>query len=145
MMEVTSEQKKDPLGSWNWKDEDFFARGACHVLCAVFLREHVDTDFKATLILPLNKFRGRHVVAATSTVVFDWRGFTPREAFLAAYAEAYRSRYPDWNYSLVSLDDPLSGDFCAQYNHRRPDQFPHDPVPRAQSYLHLLLSAIPQV
>jgi hypothetical protein len=104
----------------------------------VFLRECRDPGFTAQLILPTSNFRGRHVVAATSSVVFDWRGFSPRDAFLAEYSEAYRSKYPEWDYSLVPVTDPVGEHFCARHNHRRPDHFLHDAIPRAKVYVQQL-------
>jgi hypothetical protein len=141
MSKDDSQQKGDLVWSWNRTDQDFFARGACHVLCAVFLRQCDDPDFTAQLILPTSNFRGRHVVAATSSVVFDWGGFRPREAFLAEYSATYRSKYPEWAYSLVPVPDPIGEDFCEEHHHRRPDQFLHDPIPRAEVYVRHLLKA----
>src|SRR5690606_1809592 len=138
-----AEGQEHPLWSWNRRDQDFFARGACHVLCAVFLRECGDPDFTAQLILPVSNFRGRHVVAATSSVVFDWRGFSPRDAFLAEYSEAHRSKCPEWDYRLVPVSDPVGEDFCAEHNHRRRDQYPHDPIRRAKFYVQQLRKSSP--
>lgn len=143
MIKDEPEQKRDLAWSWNRSDEDFFARGACHVLCAVFLQACRNREFSALLILPVGNFRGRHVIAATANVVFDWRGFSPRDTFLQEYSDAHRSSFPDWDYGLVPVTDPVGDDFCARHNHRRPDQFLHDPIPRAKAHLQQFFAAAP--
>jgi len=132
------QQKHNVHLSWNRSDQEFFSRGACHILCAVFLSEFPDCGFSAALILPRFGLPGRHVIACNSTTIFDWRGFSPREDFLDAYTSEYRKTNPAWKFNLLSVDNPSSHHFCESYNHRRPDQFLHDPVPRALQFIRTL-------
>lgn len=131
----TLEEKSDLEGSWARPDEEFFAAGACHVLAGTFLETYPSAGFRALLIQPGEGFRGRHVVAASSSMVFDCRGWTPREQFLRLYSEAYCAVFPGWTYNLVGVDDPIGWNFCNEHKHRHPSQFIRSPDSRAKAFL----------
>src|SRR5450432_3316565 len=131
----TAEEISDLEASWARPDDEFFAAGACHVLAGMFLEAYPFAGFRALLIRPAPSFRGSHVVVASSALVFDCRGWTPRERFLSLYSDAYRAVFPDWQYELVAVDDPIGRAFCNEHRHRHPSQFFQNPLARAKEFL----------
>jgi hypothetical protein len=133
----TDEEQADPRLFWLRSDEEFFAAGACHVLAGAFLALHPHAEFSAWSIRPRAPHgRGGHIVVAGEDLVFDWAGYSPRDAFLSEYVDAMRTLFPDWGWDFDKLDmDPIAWDFCRTRNHRHPTQFPHDPIPRATAFI----------
>lgn len=135
----TIDEKRDLRGSWNRSDAEFFAAGACHILCAAFLQNQPGREFSAHLIRPTDGARGAHVIATSSSEVFDWRGFTQRDEFLRKYADGYREVFSNWEYQLVAISDAVDREVCELYHLRQLSQFPEDPWARARLYLRKLL------
>jgi hypothetical protein len=130
------EEKADPRLSWSRPDEEFFASGACHVLTAAFLLEYPAAGFSSWGVRPSTGDRGSHVVAIRGDLLFDWAGYSDREVFVSSYVEAMRMLVPGWDAELVPLKmDPIGWDFCKLTCSRHSSQFPHDPLPRALSYV----------
>jgi hypothetical protein len=134
----TPAEKADLEGSWRRSDEDFFGAGACHVLASVFLDLHPSSGYRTLLIVPSVGHRGRHVVVASTELVFDFNGYTPRSFYFAELLRLHREREPDWTASLVEVElevDPAGWEFCLKYAHRHPTQFFRDPLPRARAFI----------
>jgi hypothetical protein len=132
----TPAEKADLEGSWLRADQDFFGAGACHVLASVFLRERAGSGYRALLIVPSPGHCGGHVVAASTELVFDFNGFTPRSFYFAELERLHREREPAWAATLLELDlNPAGWDFCRKYAHRHPSEFFRDPLPRARAFI----------
>ena len=132
----TPEEKADLGLSWSRPDEDFFASGGCHVLAAAFLETYPGAGFEAWSIWPKRGHRGGHMVVARDELVFDWAGYSRRDAFLTEYFEAMRTTFPDWDASFERVYEcPVDREFCARTGARHPSQFLHDPLPRARAFV----------
>jgi hypothetical protein len=132
----TEEQKHDLVRSWHRPDRPFFAASACHVLAAAFLEVYPNAGFHSLLILPGPGLRGSHVVVSDGQTVFDYHGFSEHHRFLSHYSARIWRFFPRWHGKLIRLEgSPIGVPFCRRYNHRLPSQYPHDPLPRAFSYL----------
>jgi hypothetical protein len=131
--------KADPVLSWNRPERPFFAAGACHVLCAAFLKLHPSEGYHTLIIRPEPGFRGGHIVVSNGKVVFDYHGYSDKDAFLRRYRTKMGRFFPNWGCTLHRADEsPVSAEFCEQNKLRKPDQFLHDPFPRAMDYVHRL-------
>jgi hypothetical protein len=135
----SSEAKADPVLSWNRPERPFFAAGACHVLAAAFLELHPNEAWHTIIIRPEPGFRGGHIVVANDKMVFDYHGYSDEDAFLRRYRAKMGRFFPNWGCTLHRVDgSPVSVEFCAQNKLRKPDQFLHDPFPRAMKYVQRL-------
>ncbi len=132
----TVEQKTDLKGSFYRPDRPFFAAGACHVLVQAFLDLAPTNAWKASLILPHPGFRGMHVFASNKHYAFDYHGFTDVNRFREHYFQKMKRWFPGWSADILELGvSPISEEFCTRYNHRRPEQFYENPMPRANAYV----------
>jgi len=132
----SDEAKRDLVKSWNRPDRPFFAAGACHILAGVFLRSSLKSGFQALFIEPETGFRGGHVLVSNGETVFDYQGYSKQEDFLAHFFLKIRRHFPRWQGVVHRLEDsPMEEPFCREYQYRRPDQYLHDPIPRALAYL----------
>jgi hypothetical protein len=132
----TPEAKRDLVRSWNRPDRPFFAAGACHILAAAFLEIYPDAGYRAICIQPEAGQRGGHLLVSNGRTVFDYHGYADESAYLAHYFAKIRRFFPAWQGSLIRLkESPLEGDFCQTHQLRRPEQYLHDPRPRALRYL----------
>jgi hypothetical protein len=135
----SNKAKTDPVLSWNRPDRPFFAAGACHVLCAAFLELHPNEGYHTVIIRPEPGFRGGHVVVSNGKKVFDYHGYSEEKAFLRHYHAKMGRFFPKWGCSIHRVHgSPVSAEFCEQNKLRKPDQFLHDPFPRAMDYVHQL-------
>ncbi len=139
MLFHTEAQKRDLAWNWHRGDRAFFQAGACHILTEAFLRRFPTAGFRPLMIQPVAGCRGGHVVAASPTTVFDWHGWSDRGRYLAHYFRKLRQFYPGWNAAIFELDEFMTPAFFQQYNHRAPNQYFHDPRPRAGAFLDRLL------
>jgi hypothetical protein len=132
----TEEQKHDQMRLWNRPDRPFFAAGACHVLAAAFLEAYPNAGYRPVLILPKPGLRGSHVFVSNGNTAFDYHGFSKHEHFVFHYFDKISRLFPQWRGDVIDLkESPTSVSFCGKYNHRLPNQYLHDPMPRAFSYL----------
>jgi len=132
----TPEEKKDLIRSWNLPDRPFFAAGACHILAAAFLQTYRDAGYYALHIKPDAGFRGQHVLVSNGSVTFDYHGYAREEAYLSHYFSKIHRFIPHWRGVVKTLSiNPTEKAFCQEHRHRMPDQYLHDPRPRAISYL----------
>ena len=129
--------KKDPVRRWALPDRVFFGNGACHILAGVYLREPPLPGFCAERIIPGDGFAGNHIFVTDGAVAFDYHGYTLRTRLLQYYTNSWSGEYADgWTCRLERVDFDLLS--TAELNARKmlgPDQYLHDPVPRAQAYL----------
>ena len=130
------EAKSDLLRSWNRPDRPFFAAGACHILAVAFLEAYPDAGYRPIHLRPEAGHRGSHVAVSNGRVIFDYHGYTDEETYFAHYFSKIRRFFPDWQGTVVPLNESPTGIiFCREYQHRMPDQYPHDPRSRAAFYL----------
>jgi hypothetical protein len=128
--------KKDLVGSWNRPDRPFFAAGACHVLAAVFLETYPEAGYYSLFIRPEAGYRGSHVVVSNGGMIFDYHGYTEYNAYLTHYISKIRRFFPQWRGAIQRLEEsPIEKLFCRKHRCRMPEQYLHDPRPRALSYL----------
>ncbi len=140
----SAEDKLDLARSWGRPDRPFFASGACHVLAGVFLEEQTGMEWHALHIRPADGFRGGHVVVSNGTTILDYHGYTSHNAFLRHYLAKVRRLIPHWSGTVDRLaDSPISKSFCRRTGHRLPEQFLHDPRPRARGYLRRIAERSP--
>ena len=135
MLYRTESQKRDLAWCWHRGNRAFFQAGACHILAAAFLRQFPDAGFRPLMIQPDAGFRGGHVVAASSALIFDWHGFSSRETYLAHFFRKSRRFFPGWNATVFELDDFMTPAFFKKFNTRAPGQFFRDPTPRADAFV----------
>lgn len=141
MYRVPGAVKRDPARRWALPDRVFFACGACHVLAYAVLRRHgAATGGEALWLRPRPGFTGNHVVAAGRDWVFDYHGYSSREAFLRHTWAKARRWWPGWDASLVPLpldvlvSEPLSRTHDGLWL-REPADFLHDALLRAFAFL----------
>jgi hypothetical protein len=125
---------------WALPDRVFFACGACQVLAYAFLTRYDDLNAKAVWIKPDEGQTGNHIFVAFKETVFDYHGYAQREAFLSHYWKRAAQRFPGWDASLIELpiDVLVSEAKSRAYDGlwlRQPDQFLHNALPRAESFL----------
>lgn len=140
----TDSERRDPFLSWVRDDRAFFASGACHILASLFVQMHQHEGFRMEFLRPLHGMRGSHVYATDGTWAFDFDGWTPTKLLLASTSTAYRDAYPGWEYELTVINEPLDK-FCAQNNHRPPQNFFHLPWERTYKYIESFSKSAPQV
>jgi hypothetical protein len=111
-------------------------------LAAVFLEAHPEENYEVFLIRPDPGFHGGHVFVSDGQIVFDYHGYTEYEAYRSHYFTKIRRFFPLWQGQIIRLDvSPISQSFCRKYSHRLPEQFLHDPRPRAKAYINRFLAA----
>lgn len=126
---------------WALPDRVFFACGACHVLAWAFLDRYGAPDMKALWLKPGPGFRtGNHIFVATDGWVFDYHGYSRREAFLAHTFRRARHYWPGWDAELIELPRDVLVSEAASRTYdglwlREPRQFLHDALPRARAYI----------
>jgi hypothetical protein len=135
----SNKAKTDPVLSWNRPDRPFFAAGACHVLCAAFLELHPNEGYHTVIIRPEPGFRGGHVVVSNGKRVFDYHGYSGESEFLRHYRAKMGAFLSQVGLHAPSRRwSPVGAEFCEQNKLRKPDQFLHDPFPRALKYVQRL-------
>ncbi len=132
----SAEQKADLKGMFHRPDRHFFAAGACHILAQAFLDQAQGNEWKASVIVPDQPFRGMHVYVSNGYHVFDYHGFSCRQRFLEHYFGKMRRRFPGWSAEIDELNiSPAGESFCHRYRHRLPGQFYKDPMARAVAFV----------
>ena len=129
--------KCDPVLRWALPDRAFFGNGACHILAGVFLDQPPLPGFYAERIIPGDGFAGNHIYVTNGTVAFDHHGYSSRLRLLNHHTNGWSRRYPHgWWCLLERVDFDLLN--TGELNSRKmlgPDQFLHDPVKRARSFI----------
>lgn len=129
--------KRDPQQRWALPDRIFFGHGACHILAGSFLAEPPLPGFHAERIVPGEGFAGGHVYVTDGRIAFDYHGWSVRLRLLHHFTDAWaRHAGAGWNCRLERVDFDLL-DTAALNAHRMlgPDQYLHDPRPRARRFI----------
>ena len=133
--------KQDPVKRWALPERVFFACGACHILAHAFLERHGTARHDVFWIKPAIGYWGNHIVVATPDWVFDFHGYSRRDAFFSHVWKRSRQLWPGWDATLVPLPRDVlisamrSRAFDSRLWLREPTQFLHDALPRARNYL----------
>jgi hypothetical protein len=133
--------KHDPVKRWALPDRVFFACGACHVLAHAFLERHQAAHHEVTWIKPTAGHAGNHIFVGSVGWVFDFHGYSGRDAFLEHAWKRARRLWTGWDATLVPLprDVLVSERRSRQFEGlwlREPGQFLHDALPRARRFVH---------
>ena len=143
MLFRTPAQKADLKWSWERCDRAFFAAGACHVLAHEFLKTETGRAFHPVMILPDAGFRGGHVFCSAGATVFDYHGFSSHESYVAHFRRKITRFFPGWRGQLLDITDTFwTNDWFKACQHRRPEQYYHDPNERARRFINRHLSAL---
>ena len=140
MYRIDGYKKRDPVIRWNLPDRIFFACGACHVLAYAFLEKYPEPSLRAVWIKPAEGFTGNHIFIDGGAWVFDYHGYSDRDAFLDHSFRKARRWWPGWDATLIELppevlvSNPKSRTYDGLWL-REPGQFLHDAMPRARAYL----------
>lgn len=128
--------KKNPEKRWALPDRIFFGYGACHILAGVFLQRPPLEGFYAERIIPNEGFWGGHMYVTNGIIAFDYHGYSGRERLLEHHRKGWASHSPGWGCAIERVDfDPLSTAELNQRKMRGPDQYLHDPIPRARNFI----------
>jgi hypothetical protein len=128
--------KEDPLRRWALPDRIFFGHGACHILAGTYLDRAPLPGFRAEWIVPEEGLPGTHIYVTDGEIAFDYHGYSRRGRLLDHHRRGWAGRYLEWRCRVVEVDFPLLD--TAALNRRRmrgPDQYLHDPLPRAHHFL----------
>jgi hypothetical protein len=105
-------------------------------LAGVFLEDTPRDEIYAEWIVPDDGFAGDHMFVTDGQIAFDFHGYCNRDALLVRYWKRYRSRQPEWNATITKIDFPLlCTDELNARQHRGPDQYFGDPIPRARKFI----------
>ncbi|KIC48708.1 hypothetical protein [Tateyamaria sp. ANG-S1] len=128
--------KSHPEKRWQQRDRVFFGFGACHILAGVFLEEMSVEGFYGEWIEPGDGFRGTHVYATNGVLAFDFHGYSYRDNLLSRYWKWHQEQFYGWTATVIAVD------FCLldtselnKRQHRGPDQYFGDPIPRARKFI----------
>lgn len=128
--------KQDPVKRWNLPDRIFFGHGACHILAGVYLATFEPEDFWAEWIQPSGGLSGSHIYLTDGSKAFDYHGFSTREALLSHHRKKWLTRFENWSAKITTVDfDLLSTHALNERRMRGPDQYLHDPIPRAVRFI----------
>ncbi|KAB2697579.1 hypothetical protein F9K79_17150 [Ochrobactrum sp. Kaboul] len=129
--------KKDPVRRWALPDRIFFGNGACAILAGVFLQEAPLPGFYAERVIPGEGFAGNHIFVTDGVVAFDYHGYTLRNRLLTYHTNGWANRSAEgWNCRLERVAfDLLSRRDLNDNKMLGPDQYLHDPIARAETYL----------
>lgn len=128
--------KEDPVKRWALSDRAFFAHGACHILAGVYLQGPPRPGFRAERIVPHSPFSGNHIYLTDGTMCFDYRGYTDRARLLNWFAAGQARFAPGWRGTIEAVHfDLLDTAALNARKMRGPDQYLHDPIPRARAFV----------
>ena len=132
--------KGDPVRRWALPDRIFFGHGACHILAGVYLANPPLRGFYAERIIPGEGFAGNHIYVTDGNVTFDNHGYALRMRLLQYFTDGWSRRSSvGWHCRLERVDFDLLDQ--SALNERRmlgPDQYLHNPVPRARKFIERL-------
>ena len=115
--------------AWQRPDVAFFAAGACHVLAWTCRAVHADRDVGITALRFADDGRVWHTYATWQDWAFDASGWNPEADLIAA-----NERFEHRKLATVSVSHDL-GEFCRVHQHRMPQDYWSDPMPRARAYV----------
>ena len=101
-----------------------------------FLRWPPFEGFHAERIIPADGFYGNHFYVTDGLVAFDYHGYSLRDQLLAHHAKGWSKTYPGWGCRIDGVDfDLLDTADLNRHKMLGPDQYLHDPVARARSFI----------
>ena len=128
--------KADPQRQRSLPDRVFFGYGACHILAGVFLDQPPLPGFYAERVVPTEGFLGHHVYVTNGGIAFDYHGYCSRDRLLRHHDRVWSSQYDGWLCTIERVDfDLLSTAALNMRQMRGPDQYLHDPIPRARRFI----------
>ena len=129
--------KKDPVRRWALPDRIFFGYGACAILAGVYLRDPpLAGAWHAERILPHAGHAGNHIYVTDGHRAFDFHGYSCRDRLLAHHRRQWSAHSTGWDADIGVVDFDLLD--TAALNARRmlgPEQYLHDPIPRAVRFI----------
>ena len=82
---------------------------------------------------------GNHIFVTDGTWAFDHRGFMAADRLLAHHEPGWAAKIPGWKFELVKVDfDLLDTRVLNEKGMRGPEQYLHDPRPRAERYIQMM-------
>ena len=128
--------KKDPARRWALPDRIFFGYGACHILAGVYLTDPPLSGFRAERIIPTRGYAGNHIFLSDGVLAFDYHGYCGRANLVAHHRKGWTGLHAGWECTI----EPVKFDLLqtSSLNDRKmlgPDQYLHDPIPRARRFL----------
>ena len=136
MFHLRPEIKLDPRKRWALSDRIFFGYGACHILAGVFLLKSENRSYWAEKIEPSDGMNGNHIYVTDGLRIFDHRGILSKEKALLFHKRKWALREPGWDASIKVVDFDLLD--TRELNKRKmkgPNQYLHNPIPRAVSFI----------
>ena len=136
MYHLDQSVKRDPVRRWALPDRIFFGHGACHILAGTYLLMEPLSGFHAEKITPADGFWGNHVYVTDGTIAFDYHGYSTRDRLLRHIWHSWTAEYPGWSAQTAPVDFDLLD--TTSLNARKmlgPDQYLHDAVARARSFI----------
>ena len=128
--------KKNPEKRWALPDRIFYGYGACAILAGAFLQHPPLEGFYGERIIPGEGFSGNHIYVTNGVIAFDYHGYSARERLLEHHGRGWALRNPGWHCAVTRVDFDLID--TVELNRRKmlgPEQYLHDPVPRARRFL----------
>ncbi|MEM7211608.1 MAG: hypothetical protein AAF479_06895 [Pseudomonadota bacterium] len=140
MYRIPKAVKTDPERRWALPDRIFFACGACHILAYAFLHRKGGRTYTARWIKPAPGHAGNHIVAVSGNEAFDYHGHTQWDGLLAHIQRKSERWWPGWRYEVIELPPEVLVSEAESLRYeglwlREPDQFLHDPLPRAERFI----------
>jgi hypothetical protein len=87
-------------------------------------------------VIPAGRFLGSHVYLTNGVIAFDYHGYSIRDRLLEHHKRVWSSQYDGWLCAIQRVDFNLLS--TADLNKRQmrgPDQYLHDPIPRARKFI----------
>ncbi|HEY8942605.1 MAG TPA: hypothetical protein VIM73_00030, partial [Polyangiaceae bacterium] len=107
-----------------------------HILAGVFLDQPPLPGFYAERVIPADGLLGFHVYLTNGVIAFDYHGYSIRDRLLEHYRRVWTSQYAGWLSAIERVDfDLLSTAELNKRQMRGPDQYLHDPIPRARRFI----------
>jgi hypothetical protein len=100
MYRIEGFKTRDPARRWALPDRVFFACGACHILAHAFLERYGAEPYEAVWLKPAAGFTGNHIVIDGGAWIFDYHGYSRREAFLRIHSVRRSDGGRGWTASL---------------------------------------------
>ncbi|NIZ62070.1 hypothetical protein DL239_13895 [Sedimentitalea sp. CY04] len=128
--------KKNPVRRWSLPDRIFFGYGACAILAGTYLRDPPLPGFYAERIVPVGDMPGNHTYVTNGVIAFDYHGYSVRQNILIHHKKCWAGEHRGWSYDLETVEfDLLSTQDLNAHRMLGPDQYLHDPIQRAQTFI----------
>ncbi|MEV5768486.1 hypothetical protein AB0L34_28495 [Micromonospora sp. NPDC052213] len=125
----TAIERSDQRVAWERTDQAFFAAGACHILAWVCRESYPDRSIEIAAVRLAGDGQVFHTYAIWDHWAFDHSGWNPEPQLLVANED-----FEGHPLERVKITASLA-EFCETYHHRMPNQYWHDPLPRARDYV----------